>query len=42
MTGDFEDKTSSWGENGPQKAMVDYYGDELHSTVYQVCTGILD
>merc|ERR1712226_49575 len=36
LTGDFEDATSSWGENGPQKKMVEYYGNELKSTVYML------
>lgn len=36
LSGDFEDFTSSWGEDGPQKHMVVFYGDKLQVTIYQV------
>jgi len=36
FNGDFEDATTDQDENGVQKAVVDYYGDELKVTVYKM------
>lgn len=36
FNGDFEDFTTSWTEDGPQKSMVDYYGSEMQVTIYQI------
>jgi len=36
FNGDFEDATTSQDENGVQKAMVDFYGDELKVTAYKL------
>jgi beta-lactamase superfamily II metal-dependent hydrolase len=36
FNGDFEDFTSSDTEDGPQKSLVDYYGAEMHVTVYKL------
>ncbi|KAK2166185.1 hypothetical protein LSH36_41g13101 [Paralvinella palmiformis] len=37
LPGDFEDETSDWGEEGPQKLMVDYYGSQLDVTITELC-----
>ena len=36
LNGDFEDETSDWYEDGPQKELVDYYGDDMQVTVYKI------
>ena len=36
LTGDFEDDTPDEDADDAQKALVDYYGDELISTIYQI------
>jgi len=36
FTGDFNDYTSAQDEDGPQKSMVDFYGEELKVTVYKM------
>jgi len=36
FNGDFEDETEDQNENGVQKAMIDYYGEELKVTVYKI------
>lgn len=36
LNGDFEDFYPTQNECGPQRAMVNYYGDELHVTLYQI------
>jgi len=36
FNGDFEDATTEHSENGVQKAMADFYGDELKVTVYKL------
>ena len=41
LNGDFEDETSDWGEDGPQKELVDFYGDEMRVTVYMVHHSLL-
>ena len=33
-SGDFEDETPDWNEDGLQKLMVDYYGPALETTVF--------
>ena len=36
LTGDYEDFGIDWDEDGPQKELVDYWGDEMISTVYSL------
>jgi hypothetical protein len=36
FNGDFEDHTTNANENGPQKSLVDYYGDEMKVTVHKI------
>jgi len=36
FNGDFEDATSNLAENGPQKSLVDYYGNEMRVTIYKI------
>jgi len=36
FNGDFEDRTSSQTANGAQRAMIDYYGNQLRVTVYKL------
>jgi hypothetical protein len=35
FNGDFEDLTTDPEENGPQKSMVDFYGDEMKVTIFK-------
>lgn len=32
--GDFEDETPDWDEDGLQQLMVNFYGDEIETTVF--------
>ena len=34
ITGDFEDETPDWNEEGLQKMMADFYGEALHATIF--------
>ena len=36
FNGDFEDETSDWNEDGPQKELIDYYEDEMKVTIYKL------
>ena len=36
LNGDFEDETPDWDEDGAQKELVDYYGDQMKVTVFKL------